>query len=234
MEGSDFPRDYFRGKLGVHDQYTLGWQLNDLDREQQPFFSALFTLSTHSPWDQPYPKPLKWGANEREYINAAYYTDHCLGDYFRKAEKEPWFDSTLFIIVADHSHNSYRNWDPQSREYHKIPLLFYGNVIRDKFRGTVWHKLGDQHDIAATLLAQLGLKHDMFKWSKDLFNPYTPDFAYYSTEDGVGWIRPDAYFSYDKHTDYYHFLEIDPSIKDSILKEGKSYLQLLFSEYMNY
>jgi phosphoglycerol transferase MdoB-like AlkP superfamily enzyme len=233
MEGADFPKDFFRGKLGVHDEYTLGYQLNDLNEEQQPFFSALFTVSTHSPWDQPYPKPLKWGDNEREYINAALYTDHCLGEYFQKAAGEPWFDNTLFIIVADHSHNSYRNWHPQSKEYHKIPLLFYGNVIREEFRGKVWHKLGDQHDIAATILAQMNLPHDKFRWSKNLFNPYTPDFAYFSTEDGVGWIRPDAYFSYDKGTDYYHFLEIEPSLKDSILTEGKSYLQVLFSEYMN-
>lgn len=233
MEGYDFPKDLFRGKLGVHDEYTLGWQLNDLNKEQQPFFSALFTVSTHSPWDQPYPKPLKWGSNEHEYINAAYYTDHCLGEYFEKASKEPWFNNTLFIIVADHSHNSYRNWHPQSKEYHKIPLLFYGNVIRDEFKGKIWHKLGDQHDIAATLLAQMKLKSDKFKWSKNLFNPYAPDFAYFSTEDGVGWIRPDSYFSYDKGSDYYHFLEIDPSIRDSILNEGKAYLQVVFSEYMN-
>ncbi len=233
MEGSDFPKNFFRGKLGVHDEYTLGYQLNDLSKEQQPFFSALFTVSTHSPWDQPYPKPLKWGKNEHEYINAAYYTDHCLGEYFKKARLEPWFNNTLFIVVADHSHNSYRNWDPQSKEYHKIPLLFYGNVIRDEFKGKTWHKLGDQHDIAATLLAQMKLRSDKLKWSKNLFNPYTPDFAYFSTEDGVGWIRLDSYFSYDKGTDYYHFLQIDPSIRDSILNEGKAYLQVLFSEYMS-
>lgn len=232
MEGSDFPEKVARGKLGVHDEFTLSQQLDDLDKQQQPFFSALFTLSTHSPWDQPYKKPLNWGDNEHEYINAAYYTDHCLGDYFRKAATEPWFKNTLFIIVADHSHNSYRNWEAQSKEYHKIPLLFCGDVIRDEYKGSICHKLGDQYDIAATLLAQMHLKSDKFKWSKNLFNPFTPDFAYYSTDDGVGWIRNNAYFSYDKSTDYYHALQIAPSIRDSILNEGKAYLQLVFSEYM--
>ena len=232
MEGSDFPASIPRGKLGIHDQYTLDYQLKELNKQKQPFFSALFTVSTHSPWDQPYPKPLKWGDNEHDYINAAYYTDHCLGEYFEKARKQPWFRNTLFIIVADHSHNSYRNWDPQSREYHKIPMLFYGEVIRDEFRGKRWQKLGDQHDIAATLLAQLGLKHNDFHWSKDLFNPYTPEFAYFSTEDGVGWIRPDAYFSYDVTPNYFHFNQINPAIQDSIIKEGKAYLQGVFEEYM--
>jgi phosphoglycerol transferase MdoB-like AlkP superfamily enzyme len=232
MEGADFPANLPRGKLGIHDEYTLDYQLHDLINQKQPFFSALFTVSTHSPWDQPYKRPLNWGANENNYINAAYYTDHCLGEYFAKVAKQPWYNNTLFIIVADHSHNSYRNWDPQSKEYHKIPLLFYGNVIKDEFRGKRWHKLGNQQDIAATLLAQLGIDHKQFHWSKNLFNPYTPEFAYFSTEDGDGWIRPDSYFSFDASTNYYHFLEIRPEIKDSILTEGKAFLQGVFGEYM--
>ena len=178
------------------------------------------------------PKPLKWGDNEHEYINSAFYTDHCLGEYFEKARKEDWFKSTLFIIVADHSHNSYRNWHPQSREYHKIPMIFYGDVIKDEYRGKKWHKLGNQHDIAATLLAQLGLKHNDFPWSKDLFNPFSPEFAYYSTEDGVGWIRPDAYFSYDVTANYYYFNQMNHACQDSIFREGKAFLQGVFEDYM--
>jgi phosphoglycerol transferase MdoB-like AlkP superfamily enzyme len=233
MEGSDFPDDIPRGKLGVHDEYTLGWQLKDMNKEKQPFFSVLFTISTHSPWDQPFGKPLKWGDNEHEYINAAYYTDHSLGNYFEKAKGEPWFDNTLFIIVADHSHNSYRNWHPQSKEYHRIPLLFYGNVIKDEYKGTVCHKLGDQYDITATLLTQLRISSREFMWSKNLLNPYTPDFAYFSTDDGCGWIRPDAYFSFDAGPNIYHFIQINDVIKDSIENEGKAYLQTVFLEYMN-
>lgn len=232
IEGSDFPDSLPRGKLGIHDQYTLAFQHAELNREKEPFLSALFTVSTHSPWDQPYEKPLKWGANEHEYINAAFYTDHCLGDYFRAVKKEPWYKNTLFIIVADHSHNSYRNWHPQSKEYHKIPLLFYGDVIKQNWKGKTWSKTGNQHDIAATLLAQMGLDHKKFTWSKDLFNPYTEDFAYFASEDGCGWLRPDGYFSFDAGPNYYHFLEADPTVKDSILREGKAYLQVLFKEYL--
>jgi phosphoglycerol transferase MdoB-like AlkP superfamily enzyme len=233
MEGKDFPEEIPRGKLGIHDEYTLSWQLRDLNREKQPFFSTLFTVSTHSPWDQPFEKPLKWGDNEQEYINAAYYTDHCIGDYFEKAKGEPWFDNTLFIIVADHSHNSYRNWHSQSKEYHRIPLLFYGNVIKEEYKGQVCNKLGNQQDIAATLLAQLRIPSREFRWSKNLLNPSTPDFAYFANDDGCGWVRPDAWFSFDAGPNYYHFLQIDNSLKDSILNEGKAYLQSVFLEYMN-
>ena len=232
MEGSDFPKTMPQGKLGIHDEFTLGYMAKDIGKMKQPFFSALFTLSTHSPWDQPFGKPLKWGDNEHEYINAAYYTDHCLGEFFAMARTQPWFENTLFIIVADHSHNSYRNWHPQSREYHKIPMLFYGNAIREEYRGTVWHKLGNQHDLAATLLGQLDLPAANFRFSKNLFNPSVPEFAYYTTEDGVGWIRNNGYFTYEKKSDYYYWWT-DPKLPDSIRKEGKAYLQTVFSMYMN-
>jgi len=232
IEGENFPKSMPQGKLGVHDQFTLGYMVNDVENLKQPFFAALFTLSTHSPWDQPYEKPLKWGDNEHDYINAAYYTDHCLGEFFAKAKTKSWYDNTLFIIVADHSHNSYRNWHPHSKEYHKIPMLFYGNVIRDEYKGTVCHKLGNQHDIAATLLGQLKLPAHDFHYSKNLFNPASQEFAYYATEDGVGWIRPYGYFTYDKGPNFYYWWT-DPKLADSVRQEGKAYLQTVFGEYMN-
>ena len=232
MEIYDFPDDIPQGKLGIHDEFTLDFLVNDLDHEKQPFFSTLFTLSTHSPWDQPYEKPLTWGDNEREWINAALYTDHCLGEFFEKAKTKPWYDSTLFVIVADHSHNSYYNWHPHSREYHKIPMLFYGNVIRKEYKGTNWKKIGNQHDIAGTLLAQLNIPAEEFHWSKNLFNPYSSEFAYFTNENGGGWIRPDGYFTFDKHLPYFYFYEPSAKRQDTLVMEGKAYLQEVFREYL--
>lgn len=232
MEVYDFPTDFPKGKLGIHDEYTLGYMANDLAGVKQPFFAALFTVSTHSPWDQPYEKPLKWGDNEYEYINAAFYTDHCLEVFFHQVASKPWYDSTLFIIVADHSHNSYYNWHPYSKEYHKIPMLFYGNVIRKEYRGSTWNIMGNQHDIAATVLAQLDLPANQFHWSKNLFNPYVTEFAYFSNEDGAGWIRPDGYFSFDRSLPYFYFYEPSAKRQDTLIQEGKAYLQEVFKDYL--
>ena len=234
MEGENFPASIPRGKLGIHDEYSLGYLVNDLDKFRQPFLASLFTVSTHSPWDQPYPKPLKWGGNEREYINAAYYTDHCLGEFFDKARQKPWFSNTLFIIVADHSHNSYRNWHPESKEYHKIPLLMVGDVIKPEFRGKPIGKLGNQHDIAGTLLGQLGLDHQAFKYSKNLLNPYSGEFAYYSTEDGAGWIHGRNYYTFEAHPfigySWSYFNPPPDSLK--YIREAKAYLQTIFGNYL--
>jgi len=230
----DFGDDVIRGKLGVHDEFVLARQLAELKNEKQPFFSALFTLSSHSPYDQPMKEVLHWGKNERHFINAAYYTDKCLGEYFRKARKEPWYKNTLFILVADHGHNSYRNWDFNSPDYHRIPLLFYGDAIKPEFRGTQINRMVAHTDIPATILAQLGQDHSGFDWSRNLMNPYSPNFNYFAMDNGLGWIRPSGYFEYDYTTSTYYQNTIPPREQDSIIKEGKTYLQRVFQEYMDY
>ncbi|MDP4290118.1 MAG: sulfatase-like hydrolase/transferase [Bacteroidota bacterium] len=230
----DFGNDVIKGKLGVHDEFVLERQHQELNKTKQPFFSALFTLSSHSPFDQPMPEMLHWNIKERKYINSAYYTDDCLGKYFEKVRKEPWYKNTLFILVADHSHGSYKDWPFTTPNYHRIPMLFYGDVIKPEYRGYKCNKLGGHHDLPATLLHQLSLNAKPFKWSVDLLNPYSPAYGYFSFEEGVGWVRNSGFFSYDERMKHYHQMNLPPAAKDSIVKEGKSYLQVLFDDYMHY
>ena len=235
IEGVDFGNDVIRGKLGVHDEFVLSRQISDLNKEKEPFFSALFTLSSHSPYDQPMEQVITWGENEQPYINSAYYTDRSLGNYFREARKQPWFKNTLFILVADHSHNSYRNWSFTTPNYHKIPLMFYGEVIKPEYRGMKMPKVSNQPDLASTLMHQLDLDATDFPWSRNLFNPYSPEFAYFSFEEGLGWVRPPAgHFAFDARVNHYNEISLPEAMKDSIVKEGKSYLQVLFGQYMAY
>ncbi len=222
------------GKLGIHDEFMLARQLSDLNKEKQPFFSALFTLSSHSPYDQPMDEVLQWGDNERNYINSAYYTDRSLGEFINNARKQPWFKNTLFIVVADHSHNSYRNWAFTTPLYHKIPLLLFGDVIKKEYKGTTNPKLSNQSDLASTLMHQLAIPAGEFHWSRNLFNPYTPEYAYYSFEEGVGWIRPSGHIVFDAGIKHFHEISVPEQYRDSIEREGKSYLQAVFEEYMSY
>lgn len=231
----DFDSKLPQGKLGIHDEYTLAEMAHDLDHTQEPFLSALFTLSSHSPFDEPKPKveALPWGDNEREYINSAYYTDQSLKKFFAQARKSKWYKNTLFILVADHSHNSYRNHIMQSAEYHKIPLLFYGPVLKPEYRGKIIKHLGYQPDLVATLLPQLGMDASDFKWSLNLLDPATSQFAYTAYQEGFVWSRPSGQVSYEKRFNYYYKNTVPKSQFDSISKEGKAFLQVLFQDYMD-
>jgi phosphoglycerol transferase MdoB-like AlkP superfamily enzyme len=233
IEGDNFDKSVPQGKLGVHDEFTLDRLYRDLNNEKQPFFAGLFTLSSHSPYDQPMKEIFDWGGNENHFINSAYYADHCLGEFFEKARTQPWFDNTLFILTADHSHNSYKNWPYHTVEYHSIPVLFYGNVIKVEYRGIQWEQPGSQVDFAATILAQMELPHDQFNWSRNLFNPYAPKFRYFGFDNGVIWTEPGTGFSYDADLKMYYWKNPE-NIGEQTIKNGKSYLQVIFQEYVDY
>ena len=230
----DFDSDVPKGKLGVHDEFVFDRMLNEINENKEPFLSAFFTGSTHSPFDMPMKIKQLRDDNFNLYVNSAWYTDSCLGDFMQKAKRQAWFDNTLFIIVADHSHHSYKHHPYHSKEYHKIPLMFYGNVIKDEYKGKTIGKLGIQTDIATTLLKQLDIDTSVFHRSKNLLNPYSPDFAYVAFEEGIGWITPAGDFFYDNRFDHYYRNSFDSAIKDSVVKDGKAFLQTIFREYMEY
>ncbi len=234
-EGKDFPSNIPQGRLGVHDEYMLQAFLNKINSYRQPFFAASFTMSSHNPYDQPFPEIFHWGGDAQKFINSAYYSDSCIGDFFKKAKEQPWYNNTLFILVADHGHNSPRNWMIYAPEYRHVPLIFYGNVLKPEFKGKRYELPCSQTDLAATLFSQLGLKHDKYHWSKNLFNPYSKPFTYYAFDGGLGWIEPDNFIVYDRMQEIYYSVAYK-SPKDSarINRNGKSYVEMLFQEYLDF
>jgi phosphoglycerol transferase MdoB-like AlkP superfamily enzyme len=228
----DFAGRLHRGKLGVHDEDVLARQLSDLHGEPQPFFSVLFTLSSHSPFDQPLQNALDWDLPQMPYLNSVYYTDRCLGEYFAYARQQPWYGSTLFILVADHGRVTHITRDFYSFEHIHVPLLLYGEALKPELRGQRIDRLATQADIPKTLLKQLKIDATPFRWSKDILNPYTENFAWVEEHVGPGYMRPEGRFvySFDTHT----FISKDLPTADSarIFREGMAYLQVLFQEFM--
>lgn len=231
----DFDENIPQGKLGIHDEYMFDELVKDMNVANEPFLSALFTMSSHSPYDQPkIPSEIKWGDNEQQYLNASHYTDKCIGEFIRNARKQDWYDNTLFIFVSDHSHNSYKNNKYRSHEYQKIPMLFYGNVIDSAYRGKKVEQLGIQTNLAATLLCQLGMNTENYHWSVNMLNPYAPEFAYTSYEEGFNWVRPVGVINYEQRFNRYHFNTVPEHMTDSISDEGKAFMQVLFQEYIDH
>ncbi len=231
----DYDNDLPRGKLGIHDQYTLTDHLKELNQKPQPFFSGIFTVSTHSPYDIPSKWKIEKGGSERDFLNAANYSDSCIGAYIAACKKETWYKNTLFVLIADHSkHTHYdRNYfEPLNRH---IPLLFFGEVLKPEFKGQKNTIIGSQNDLVGTLLKQLKQDATEFKWSKNLMNPYTQEFAYYALTTGFGWAIPDQSLAYNYQNKANDWNTCKNQNKtDSLNLYGKAYLQVLFQEYLDY
>ena len=231
----DYNSDLPRGKLGIHDQYTLKDHVNELNHKTTPFFSGIFTVSTHSPYDIPTKWNIEKGGSERDFLNAAWYSDSCIGAYINECKKQAWYRNTLFVLIADHSkHTHYdRNYfEPLNRH---IPLLFFGEVLKPEFKGLKNEITGSQNDLVCTLLKQLNQDASEFKWSKNLMNPYSQEFAYYALTSGFGWVIPNQSLAYNYQNNANDWNTcLNQNVTDSLNLCGKAYLQVLFQEYLDY
>ena len=126
-------------------------------------------------------------------------------------------------------------WSYCSPASFKIPLLLFGDVLKKEYKGKQIKTIGSQVDIPATVLAQLDLPYNKFEWSKNLLNTNPNEFAFYSWYDGYGWIRPSGHFAYENRFAKFLHLTTDSSkTDDQLIKEGRSYLQYTFDQYLSY
>ncbi|MCX6350320.1 MAG: sulfatase-like hydrolase/transferase [Bacteroidetes bacterium] len=236
MDGVDFPSSYPRGKLGIHDEFTSQYFADDIGKQKSPFFSCLFSVSTHAPFDMPIKKMKNICVDENPYLNSANYADSCIGLFFKKARKEKWYANTLFVIIADHAHPSYRKWNFNRPGSHKISMLFYGDVIKPEYRGKTFDKICSQTDFTATLLSQLNLDATDFEWSRDVLSAnYKQPSAFYTFVEGMGWYTPQGHFLYEyRLKDFLEKEYANPEMEKREIQIGKSYNQVLFGRYLGY
>jgi hypothetical protein len=89
--------------------------------------------------------------------------------------------------------------------------------------------MGSQVDIPVTLLDQLGISGS-FPFAKDLLSDKASSFAFYTYNEGFGFITDSSAYIFDQ------------KLKESVLSEGKdpeyaekngkAYLQVLFNDYL--
>ncbi|MFA6278345.1 MAG: sulfatase-like hydrolase/transferase, partial [Pedobacter sp.] len=158
----------------------------------------------------------------------------CINAYLTKAKKQDWYKNTLFVFIADHGHLYPKNkYDIFMPERYHIPLLFYGEVLKNEFKGKNSDKVGSQQDLASTLLAQMDISTKEFTWSKNLLNPYTNGFAFFSWDNGLGFINEQQCVSFDNVGKNILYETKKNSIAtQTSLKKGKAYLQTAYQQFI--
>ncbi len=144
----------FDGNWGIWDEPYLHYFADCLDTMRKPFFNALFTLSSHHPYEIPqkYEKALPF--HEKTIQRSIGYTDIALRKFFAYAATKNWFKNTVFVITGDHtSHGVLEYFYCPSGRY-EVPFLVYnsGNVPQKISKST------SQCDILPTLSGIMGNK----------------------------------------------------------------------------
>ena len=128
-----------------------------------------------------------------KFSNAMHYADGVIYDFVQQCSRQPWWQNTLLIIVADHGHHMIPPSTPIKN--FEIPMLWLGGAL--KKQGIVINKFSSQIDIAATLAAQLGEQKQLFQFSKNILDSTSKPWAFYSFNNGFGFMQPQGSFAFD-------------------------------------
>ena len=221
ISDADFPIEDKLSKWGVHDHIVAEKLLADLKKEQHvkhPMLRIFQTSSSHEPFDVPYSR-LK-----DKRLNAFAYTDSVIGHLMREYSKLPRWKNTLVVLVPDHVGGYKEHLDNFDRSRYQIPLILTGGAIARPMKVAL---VGSQNDIAATLLGQLGVKHQDFLFSKNMMSDVTPKFAFFDVPDAFGMVSEENSIIYDNKTQK---IVYDQGRKGYNLKRGQAYLQKLYDD----
>ena len=70
---------------------------------KQPFFSSIFSVSSHHPFALPGKYKNVFPKGDIPILQSMAYTDMALRKFFDNAKTKPWFKNTLFVFTADHA-----------------------------------------------------------------------------------------------------------------------------------
>jgi phosphoglycerol transferase MdoB-like AlkP superfamily enzyme len=155
----------FTNAWGVSDDIIFNRTLKEADKDfqnKQPFFFQIMTTSNHRPFTYPEGKiDLPSGSGRQ---GAVKYTDFAIHQFIEQAKAKPWFDDTIFVMVADHCAGSARKTELPVDKYH-IPLFIYSpkhvpSVVNDV--------VSSQIDVAPTVLGFLNLSYESQFYGHDI------------------------------------------------------------------
>lgn len=214
-------------KWGIHDHVLFSFLSDSMDHIREPFLRVVLSLSSHEPFDVPV-EPVFEGRDElTKFRNSIHYTDMVLGDFLDRAKKSKWWDKTLVIVLGDHFRRNSGDLMLFSEDIFQIPMLWLGGVLKQ--RGVKVDKFGSQVDIPLTLLHQMNLEGD-FPFGKDLLSEESSSFAFYTFNEGFGFITDSSKYIYDHKLREPVVSEGDDPLYAGTL--GKAYLQVLYEDFL--
>ena len=206
-------------KWGVRDDITFNTLYEqiaaiDTSATHTRHLFGFSTLSSHEPWDVPLKKL------DQPIPNAFYYLDACIGDFIDRLKQLPQWDNLLIIFLPDHSID-YGPYTEAMQARNKIPMVWAGGAVKAPRKIT---KLCNQTDLAATLLAQLRLPHDQFRWSRDVLSAsYRYPFAVHNYNNGFSLADSTGFIAYDLESQ--RLVTNESSQASHLERMGKAILQ---------
>ncbi len=175
----------YDGQWGIWDEPFLQRCIEEINVQKKPFFSTIFTLSSHNPYKVPEKYNGKFPKGIYEINAAIGYTDYSLRKFFASAQKQDWYKNTLFVISPDHTASSEDNFYKHQFGQFTIPILFYQAGMQPR----VIEKTVQQIDIMPSILKYLNYNEAYYSLGHNMFDSIAKPCVYF--------LNPVYYCVYD-------------------------------------
>ncbi|GAB3011953.1 LTA synthase family protein [Niabella terrae] len=143
----------YDGIWGIWDEPFFQFFARELNNFPQPFFSTIFSVSSHHPFKVPEDYQGVFKKGPLPVYECMGYTDMALRKFFEVASRQSWFNNTVFVISADHATTVYHEEYQNAWGEFAIPILLY--VPGDSTMRGIRNTSIQQIDIPATVLGYL-------------------------------------------------------------------------------
>ncbi len=166
--------DYFDGKWGIFDEEFLQFTALKTDQMKEPFFTTIFTLSSHHPYTIPEKYKNRFPKGKQEIHESIAYADYSLKRFFDTVSRMSWFDHTLFVLTADHTYMGYHQFYKNMVGRYMVPIVFYHihNILPVFRQETIQHS-----DIFPSVLDYLNYDGNCVSFGSSIFDPAAKRFA---------------------------------------------------------
>jgi phosphoglycerol transferase MdoB-like AlkP superfamily enzyme len=171
---------------GITDEDMMIEAADELSRQTKPFFALIQTSGNHRPYTLPKEthgyareilsdEDLRANAFEsNDEYNSFRYLDHAVGLFFEKAQNEPWFKNTVFVLYGDHGTRTgapgeaLKLGDLSLIVYH-VPMIIYapGFGVQPRRIDTA----ASHMDLMPTIASFCGVPHRNQTLGIDLLDP---------------------------------------------------------------
>jgi Sulfatase len=215
----------FDGVWGIWDEPFLQFTVDKINSLKPPFLATVFTLSSHDPFKVPAKYKNKFRKGDHPIYETLGYTDFALKKFFEKAQTQPWFKNTLFVITGDHtsSHANVGEFSTNLGRY-KVPVMFY--LPNSTFPLFNQNTNIQQMDIGPSILGILKYKKPYFSFGKNIFDKNRANYTIQKIGDAYQWTENEhlLIFKNDKSVALYNFVE-DSLLKQNLIEKEKTLSQ---------
>lgn len=211
----------FDGNWGIFDEEFLQFHARKLNTFKQPFFSSVFTLSSHHPYTIPEKHERKFTTGSLKILEAIGYTDFALRRFFKTASEMPWFENTLFVITADHTAQALKPEYKTNLGQFRVPIIFY-HPADSTLRG-MKNLITQQLDIMPSVLDYLNYPEPFISFGNSVFQAGENHIAFIF-QNGIYQLIENGYTLFYNQNEgpisFYNF-ETDPLLKNNILEASQ-------------